>query len=306
MSEFVNRRKAKRLSEKDNNNEADLKIEIITNDFNVAKSQFQDAIKLFGESKEKLEAETIELLEESIEDIKEDIKMVEEDFNYLIEQNEDIKKTKSKTNLRRTRNQERVAEQVETLLGHLEDIEEEVEDLTDEIMELFEEISEATGSSSKESKKSYRFESIEDISKAINKAFGKLKDTVMQDLNIERNSKTKTLVSLLPYLDEEELNEIADMIIDNHPDMKGLKLATIFPFLSTAKCDEIFLAKMTSLSQSELSSVVPFVSQKVLSNLVDEYIKGNVSKINMNAIYPFLSQDDIKRIFFYELKKETN
>ena len=60
---------------------------------------------------------------------------------------------------------------------------------------------------------------------------------------------------------------------------------------------------MTSLNQGELSSIVPFVSQKVLSSLVDEYIKGNVSKVNMNAIYPFLSQEDIKRIFFYELKQ---
>ena len=303
MSEFVNRRRARRLSDEQDNTEANEKIEIITNDFNLAKSQFQDAIKLFDESKEKLEAETIELLEESIEDIKEDIKMVEEDFNYLIEQNEDIKKTKSKINLRRTRNQERVAEQVETLLGHLEDIEEEVEDLTDEIMELFEEIEKRLDVVRKKVKRSYRFESIEDISKVINKAFDKLKDTLSFDFTNDRSSKTKTLVALLPYLEEEELNEIADMIINDHEDMKGLKLATIFPFLSTEKCDEIFLAKMTSLNQGELSSIVPFVSQKVLSSLVDEYIKGNVSKVNMNAIYPFLSQEDIKRIFFYELKQ---
>lgn len=303
MSEFVNRRRARRLSDEQDNTEANEKIEIITNDFNIAKGQFESAVKLFNETKERIEDEIVLSLEERIKEITEDIQIVEEDFNYLKSKSEDIEERKSKLDLKRPRNQERILKMVEDLLVNLDDIEEEVEDLTDVIMDLYEDIESSAGEYYKGKKRSYRFESIEDISKVINKAFDKLKDTLSFDFTNERNSKTKTLVALLPYLEEEELNEIADMIINNHEDMKGLKLATIFPFLSTEKCDEIFLAKMTSLNQGELSSIVPFVSQKVLSSLVDEYIKGNVSKVNMNAIYPFLSQEDIKRIFFYELKQ---
>jgi uncharacterized protein YoxC len=303
MSEFVNRRRARRLSDEQDNTEANEKIEIITNDFNIAKGQFESAVKLFNENKERIEDEIVLSLEERIKEITEDIQIVEEDFNYLKKKSDDIEKRKSKLDLKRPRNQERILKMVEDLLVNLDDIEEEVEDLTDVIMDLYEDIENSAGEYYKGKKRSYRFESIEDISKVINKAFDKLKDTLSFDFTNDRSSKTKTLVALLPYLEEEELNEIADMIINDHEDMKGLKLATIFPFLSTEKCDEIFLAKMTSLNQGELSSIVPFVSQKVLSSLVDEYIKGNVSKVNMNAIYPFLSQEDIKRIFFYELKQ---
>lgn len=303
MSEFVNRRRARRLSDEQDNTEANEKIEIITNDFNIAKGQFESAVKLFNENKERIEDEIVLSLEERIKEITEDIQIVEEDFNYLKKKSDDIEKRKSKLDLKRPRNQERILKMVEDLLVNLDDIEEEVEDLTDVIMDLYEDIENSVGEYYKGKKRSYRFESIEDISKVINKAFDKLKDTLSFDFTNDRSSKTKTLVALLPYLEEEELNEIADMIINDHEDMKGLKLATIFPFLSTEKCDEIFLAKMTSLNQGELSSIVPFVSQKVLSSLVDEYIKGNVSKVNMNAIYPFLSQEDIKRIFFYELKQ---
>jgi len=303
MSEFVNRRRARRLSDEQDNTEANEKIEIITNDFNIAKGQFESAVKLFNENKDTIEDEIVLSLEERIKEITEDIQIVEEDFNYLKNKSDDIEKRKSKLDLKRPRNQERILKMVEDLLVNLDDIEEEVEDLTDVIMDLYEDIENSAGEYYKGKKRSYRFESIEDISKVINKAFDKLKDTLSFDFTNDRSSKTKTLVALLPYLEEEELNEIADMIINDHEDMKGLKLATIFPFLSTEKCDEIFLAKMTSLNQGELSSIVPFVSQKVLSSLVDEYIKGNVSKVNMNAIYPFLSQEDIKRIFFYELKQ---
>lgn len=307
MSEnFVNRRKAKRLAEQNKDNELHLKIEVITKDLELANSQFLDAVELYQSTKERMLPEVAESLEVDIKELKEDLRLVSEDFEYLKQANEEIEEKKIKLNLKRNSHQERLLEMVEDLLGHLEDLEEEVDDLNDEIVALYEEINESKGSGSRSSKKeSYKFESIEDISKIINKAFGKLKETINFDfINNDKNSKTKTLVSLLPYLDDEELEEIADMIINNHEELKGLKLATIFPFLSQKKCDEIFLAKMTTLSQNEVSSIVPFVSPKTLSNLVDEYIAGRLTKVNMNIVYPFLDKEDIKRIFFYELNKE--
>ncbi|MGI6782533.1 MAG: hypothetical protein ACOX56_06970 [Acholeplasmataceae bacterium] len=307
MSEnFVNRRKARRLAEQNRDNEIHLKIEVITKDLELANAQFLEAVKLFSETKESMLEEVIESLEGNIKEIKDDLKIVSEDFDTLKKVNEDFEARKAKLNLKRTSHQERFLSSMEDLLTNLEDIEEEVDDLNDEIIDLYEEIEEAKGEYIyRKGKRVNKFQSIEDVSEIINKAFSKLKETFTFDFNNEKNSKTKTLVSLLPFLDDEELDEIADMIINDHEDLRGLKLATIFPFLSEEKCDAIFLAKMTSLNQNEISSIVPFVSQKTLSSLVDQYIAGNLTKVNMNVIYPFLDKEDIKRIFFHELNKEN-
>lgn len=306
MSEnFVNRRKARRFSS-DNmtNNEVESKIEIITEELQLASNQFVEAIKVFQENKEAILEEDIKDLEKMIQEIEDDIKLVSEDFEYLKNINHEITKKKAKLNIDNPKHQEKLMENIEELLDNLNDLEDEVQDLNDEIIDLFDDIEELTGEYIyKDGKKVHKFESIEDISDIINKAFSKVKETFSFDFNVDKSSKNHTLVALLPFLDDEELSEIADMIINDHEDLKGLKLATIFPFLSTEKCDEIFLAKMTSIDSKELSSLVPFVSQQTLTKLVDEYLEGNFEKINMNALYPFLDKADIKRIFFHELKK---
>lgn len=80
---FVNRRKAKRLSEQNKDNEITLKIEIITKDLDLAKAQFGDAVELFEKTKATMIDEVVEVIEEVIEDIHEDIKLVSEDFEEL-------------------------------------------------------------------------------------------------------------------------------------------------------------------------------------------------------------------------------
>lgn len=296
---FVNRRKAKRLSEQNKDNEITLKIEIITKDLDLAKAQFGDAVELFEKTKATMIDEVVEVIEEVIEDIHEDIKLVSEDFEELKRIYSEIEEKKLKFKLDRTSHQEKFLTMMENLLFNFDDLEEEVDDLNDEIINLYQKISNSKDEHlRRDDKKAPRFESIEDVSEVINKAFGKLKDTFSFDFSNEKNSRTQTLVSLLPFLDDEELDEIAKMIIDNHEDLKGLKLSTIFPFLKEEQCDAIFNAKMSSLSQSEISSIIPFVSKKVLSKLVDEYLAGRLPKVNMNALYPFLDKEDIKRIFF--------
>ena len=45
--------------------------------------------------------------------------------------------------------------------------------------------------------------------------------------------------------------------------------------------------------------MTPFVSKKCLSSVVDGYIAGEYPALDMDELYPFLSDKDIKRIFFH-------
>ena len=49
---------------------------------------------------------------------------------------------------------------------------------------------------------------------------------------------------------------------------------------------------------------MPSVGEEVLSKLVDRYVSGECQDLRMDGIYPYLSSKDVKRIFYYELRKE--
>ena len=46
-------------------------------------------------------------------------------------------------------------------------------------------------------------------------------------------------------------------------------------------------------------SIATFVEDESLSFIVDEYIAGNISEEQLDGLYPFLSEGDLKRLFKY-------
>ena len=48
-----------------------------------------------------------------------------------------------------------------------------------------------------------------------------------------------------------------------------------------------------------------FVSEDCLSILVDEYINGKFSNLDIDKLYPFLDGEDVKKLFYFELKKKN-
>ena len=136
----------------------------------------------------------------------------------------------------------------------------------------------------------------ETIAKGINKA--------KVWMNNNKNDKvTNRLVKILPFMDEEDVHEIVDKILLDDPDFKGVNVVAIMPFLDDEDCDKIFLKKLQEDDDVALE-LINFVSEECLSYLVDAYINGKYPNLNVDKLYPFLDGDDVKKLFYYELRKK--
>ena len=135
----------------------------------------------------------------------------------------------------------------------------------------------------------------ETIAKGINKA--------KVWMNNNKNDKvTNRLVKILPFMDEEDVHEIVDKILLDDPDFKGVNVVAIMPFLDDEDCDKIFLKNLQEDDDVALE-LINFVSEECLSYLVDAYINGKYPDLDVDKLYPFLDGDDVKKLFYFELKK---
>ena len=116
-----------------------------------------------------------------------------------------------------------------------------------------------------------------------------------------RTPKTKKLVSMLPFMDDEDIHEVVIGILENKEEYKDLDLVSIMPFLSTEDCDALF-KKALDENWAIVVNIVPFVSSTALSIFVDEYIDGNYQNIDIESLYPFIDSKDIKKLFQHFMK----
>ena len=116
-----------------------------------------------------------------------------------------------------------------------------------------------------------------------------------------RTPKTKKLVSMLPFMDDEDIHEVVIGILENKEEYKDLDLVSIMPFLSTEDCDALF-KKALDENWAIVVNIVPFVSSTALSIFVDEYINGNYQNIDIESLYPFIDSKDIKKLFHHFMK----
>ena len=116
-----------------------------------------------------------------------------------------------------------------------------------------------------------------------------------------RTPKTKKLVSMLPFMDDEDIHEVVIGILENKEEYKDLDLVSIMPFLSTEDCDALF-KKALDENWAIVVNIVPFVSSTALSIFVDEYIDGNYQNIDIESLYPFIDSKDLKKLFQHFMK----
>lgn len=104
--------------------------------------------------------------------------------------------------------------------------------------------------------------------------------------------KGVTIKDLLPFLDNELIVKAFKTDLDRNNDI------TIYlPFLDDDYYDEI-VRKMLEENNIDdrFYNYLPFLSEEILSNLVD-YTLANDIQLDFNKIYPFLSDNDIRKIF---------
>lgn len=167
-------------------------------------------------------------------------------------------------------------------------------------------------SNTKKEKSFYNKSAFEEGMKDFEDAMNQLGDSISKGIEKAKvwvnggfkgnNSVTNKLVKILPFMDEEDVHEVVDKILNDDPDFKGVNVAAIMPFLEEEDCDKIFIKKLQEDDDIALE-LVNFVSEECLTLLVDAYIAGKYPNLNVDKLYPFLDGDDVKKLFYFELRK---
>ncbi|MBR6406799.1 MAG: hypothetical protein IKS18_11510 [Lachnospiraceae bacterium] len=150
----------------------------------------------------------------------------------------------------------------------------------------------------------------EKISEAMNSVGRGVQDSInaAQD-RANQKKKADKLAKLLPFMEEAEIHEIAEKVIAGDEEFKDVDIASLMPFMSKEDCSVLFEKSLEANDEKPgvdgklYLKAVPYVGEEVLSKLVDRYVEGGFENIKMDNIYPYLSSADVKRIFYYELRK---
>lgn len=147
------------------------------------------------------------------------------------------------------------------------------------------------------------FKSIINIGDAINRFFQETMEEVNQKLS-KTTKKEDLFIQTIPFLTEEELDDVCKLFEKNDPRVKDVRLVNIVPFLSEEQISRVFFARVEGLKKKEYMELFPFLSDEALSELVDKYVSEEIKNIDINVLYPFLTKEDLKKVFYYELNKE--
>lgn len=110
---------------------------------------------------------------------------------------------------------------------------------------------------------------------------------------------TLDIKKMLPFLEDEQINKLLEKCeVDG--EYKGITIEQLFPFLSDEKIDELF--RKYAFEGKNISKIIPFVSDEAMHKIVDDYIAGN-SSVDINQVLPMLEEDDVKKLFDYEMNK---
>lgn len=112
------------------------------------------------------------------------------------------------------------------------------------------------------------------------------------------------LKAALPFMEDDDVALIAKKCLESSgEDFMGVSFKELMPFLDDDVIGEIFLKRVKE--GGNYQELLPFVDDDVLSKMVDDYVKGDCkAEIDMDKIYPFLDEDDIKKLFKYMMSKE--
>ena len=121
-----------------------------------------------------------------------------------------------------------------------------------------------------------------------------------RDKSDDPNSTEAKLLRLLPYMSSEDAHEFCRKLIASDEMIKKVNVAEIMPFVSKDDCDALFLKCIVLTDgKSDVAKAVPYVSKSCLALVVDDYINGKYPDLDMDALYPFLSDEEIKKIFYH-------
>lgn len=105
----------------------------------------------------------------------------------------------------------------------------------------------------------------------------------------------KKLIHILPFMESNEIKELAMKIINK--EVKGVKILLLYPFLSGKDLDEIVDLMLEKKMGKELSTAIPFLSKESLNKIYEGVQAGEITGINETTFLPFLGKEKLKEMF---------
>lgn len=106
---------------------------------------------------------------------------------------------------------------------------------------------------------------------------------------------------LLPFMSNEDLNELAESIISG--DTKGVPLAMVYPFLDRDDLDRLVEQAASQGRTKDVVSALPFLSKEAVQRLHERVASGELEGVREEAFLPFLGKAKIKELFKQYVKQ---
>ncbi|MCK5762069.1 MAG: hypothetical protein KAH16_04130 [Candidatus Izimaplasma sp.] len=110
--------------------------------------------------------------------------------------------------------------------------------------------------------------------------------------------------TMLPFMDKEELKELAYQVINK--EVKGVNIIVLFPFLDCETLDEIVEKLIETNNSKALRGAVPFVQKSTINKIYEAVKSGQLKDFKEEYLLPFLGKDQIKAMFRDLIKKASD
>jgi len=102
-------------------------------------------------------------------------------------------------------------------------------------------------------------------------------------------------IHMLPFLDNEDLDELIEKILSG--EVKGIKMMMLYPFLDKETIEKLVDHLIKENKSKDLIHSLPFISKEKINEIYDKILDGTLSDISEMALMPFLGKSKIKEIF---------
>ena len=120
----------------------------------------------------------------------------------------------------------------------------------------------------------------------------------------KENSDNTKMIALLPYMSAEENHSIINRIMESSDFTEELILENILPYLSSEDCDALVLKCFDAAYEKiNFENIVSFISAQAIHNIVDGYLLGTYITPKLDTLYPYLPENEMKRIYNHLMTK---
>ena len=118
-----------------------------------------------------------------------------------------------------------------------------------------------------------------------------------------KESTSKRLLCLLPYMDDAGRHDVFLRFCSSLAELSEDELILALPFFCPADRDSLFLRYIEERRPRHIEEIAALVSKDALSRVVDGYIDGRYSDMDIEGISSLLALEDIKRLYEFYSKK---